>query len=210
MKLTDENGNVYEAEPGQVLKPVEPLPSEPNYTQDQGLKFGEKCQVRDKNEDEWREGIYSTYITIAGDHGHIAIAKSKRDSWWRQARAMPTEPKRTIDWSKMPEDTLVEVTDSHDWIKRYFAKAEDNICYTHNDGRTSKNTKFTVPWKKIRLIDNPPRPWFGGSMPCCGNVRVRVWWRNRGVRDGYAVTFPWEHGPGGDDIIAYQMLGEEE
>ena len=51
------------------------------------------------------------------------------------------EFREVIDWSKVPVDTLVEVSDNGEkFIKRHFAKYEDGKVYCFNDGYTS----FTI------------------------------------------------------------------
>ena len=51
------------------------------------------------------------------------------------------EFKEVIDWSKVPVDTKVLVSDDgKEWIRRHFAKYEDGKVYCFNDGYTS----FTI------------------------------------------------------------------
>ena len=45
---------------------------------------------------------------------------------------------REIDWSKVPVDTCILVTDScYNTIKRHFAKYDNKIIYAYPDGTTS-------------------------------------------------------------------------
>ena len=63
-----------------------------------------------------------------------------------------------VDWSKVPVDTKILVSDYDDtsvWIKRYFAKYENGIVYAFSDGLTS----FTIGdagvcgWKYAKLYE---------------------------------------------------------
>lgn len=88
------------------------------------------------------------------------------------------------DWSKVPVDTLVEVSihsDLSDTSLRYFAKYDEEteqiICF--NDGKTSKTTKHMTAWSYGRIVETPKQEdscsykqlqilfdEFCGSMPC--------------------------------------------
>ena len=64
------------------------------------------------------------------------------------------------DWSKVPVDTLVEVSihsDLSDTSLRYFAKYDEEteqiICF--NDGKTSKTTKHMTSWAYGRIVETP-------------------------------------------------------
>ena len=63
-----------------------------------------------------------------------------------------------VDWSKVPVDTKILVSDYDDtsvWIRRYFAKYENGIVYAFSDGLTS----FTIGdagvcgWKYAKLYE---------------------------------------------------------
>ena len=60
-----------------------------------------------------------------------------------------------IDWSKVPVDTLVEVSDDgKGFIKRYFAKYESGMIFTWGDGRSSKtayNKNDVIRWEYAKL-----------------------------------------------------------
>lgn len=65
---------------------------------------------------------------------------------------MNYEPK--VDWTKVPVDTKVLVKDykSGDWLKRHFAKYEDNKIYAYDDGKSSfTTTEEPVAWTYGRL-----------------------------------------------------------
>lgn len=66
--------------------------------------------------------------------------------------------KENVDWSKVPVDTKILVSDYDDtsvWIRRYFAKYENGIVYAFSDGLTS----FTIGdagvcgWKYAKLYE---------------------------------------------------------
>ena len=54
------------------------------------------------------------------------------------------EFEEVVDWSKMPVDTKILVSnDGKDWYRRYFAKYENGIIYAFPDGLSS----FTACYK---------------------------------------------------------------
>lgn len=64
--------------------------------------------------------------------------------------------KEIVDWSKIPIDTKILVSDDgEDWIRRYFAKYEDGRVYAFMEGTTS----FTVynegvcDWEYAKLYE---------------------------------------------------------
>ena len=68
------------------------------------------------------------------------------------------EFEENVDWSKVPVDTKILVSDYDDtsvWIRRYFAKYEKGIVYAFSDGLTS----FTIGdagvcgWKYAKLYE---------------------------------------------------------
>ena len=67
------------------------------------------------------------------------------------------EPMLPFDWSKVPVDTPILVRDSQDdeWLRRHFAKFEDGVVYTWDDGRTSWSLSSLgkVDWKYAKLAE---------------------------------------------------------
>jgi hypothetical protein len=63
----------------------------------------------------------------------------------------------SIDWSKIPVDTPILVKNNHDdeWLHRHFAKFEDGVVYTWDDGRTSWSLSSLgkVDWKYAKLAE---------------------------------------------------------
>lgn len=59
-----------------------------------------------------------------------------------------------VDWSKVAVDTPILVNDSNDhrWLRRYFAKYENGSVFAWNDGRTSWSSKgHATAWKLAKL-----------------------------------------------------------
>ena len=61
-----------------------------------------------------------------------------------------------IDWSEVAVDTPILVRDSEDrsWIKRYFAKYENETIYAWDGGCTSWSTYGLTKWKFAKLAEN--------------------------------------------------------
>lgn len=64
-----------------------------------------------------------------------------------------------VDWSKVPVDTPILVRDSGEeaWIKRHFAKYEDNTVYAWSAGSTSWSVSASsniVGWKFAKLAES--------------------------------------------------------
>ncbi len=60
-----------------------------------------------------------------------------------------------VDWSKVAADTPVLVRDSEEegWLRRYFAKYEDNIVYAWDNGTTSwsaRRSSDISAWKMAK------------------------------------------------------------
>lgn len=124
---------------------------------------------------------------------------------------MTKDEKPEIDWLKMPVDTLVEVRDEGDeWYVIHFSRVHEQGYACFDNGTNSNTTNNFVCWKHIRLITNPPRPWFGGDCPVDPNIKIRIWMRNGEPLVVKAGEYNWAHGRLDGDIIAYQILGEDE
>ena len=61
----------------------------------------------------------------------------------------------TIDWSKVPVDTKILVSDNgKTWFKRHFDKYKNGKIYTWVDGKTSfsaRNNDDVIGWKYAKL-----------------------------------------------------------
>ena len=57
-----------------------------------------------------------------------------------------------IDWSNMPVDTAIWVSDDNmNWMVRHFAEYEDNTIYAWADGKTSYTTYTMDSWAYAKL-----------------------------------------------------------
>ena len=79
---------------------------------------------------------------------------SCRDKCKKWSESDYKEPE--VDWSKVPVDTPVLVSDSEriDWYKRYFLKYKDGMVYTYSCGATSWSSDgYEVPWEYAKLAN---------------------------------------------------------
>lgn len=61
-----------------------------------------------------------------------------------------------VDWSKVAVDTPILVNDSNDhrWLKRYFAKYENGSVFAWNGGKTSWSSEgHATVWKLAKLAE---------------------------------------------------------
>ena len=61
-----------------------------------------------------------------------------------------------VDWSKVAVDTPILVNDSndHEWLKRYFAKYENGSVYAWNNGKTSWSSEgHATAWELAKLSE---------------------------------------------------------
>ena len=69
------------------------------------------------------------------------------------------EREKEVDWSKVPVDTKVLVSDGGKyWYKRYFMKYGDGMYYTFPDGLTSWSANEedgVIKWKYYKLAEKP-------------------------------------------------------
>ena len=61
-----------------------------------------------------------------------------------------------VDWSKVEVDTPILVKDHEDgeWLKRYFAKYEDEYIYAWGNGCTSWNADNMYTWSYTKLAES--------------------------------------------------------
>lgn len=74
---------------------------------------------------------------------------SAREKW---ANSEYVEP--PVDWSKVAVDTpiLVNTSNGHKWIKRYFAKYENGSVFAWNNGATSwSSERHATAWGLAKL-----------------------------------------------------------
>ena len=70
------------------------------------------------------------------------------------------EPKESeVDWSNVKVDTPILVRDSEDsrWIKRYFAKYENETIYAWDSGCTSWSAYGLTEWAYAKLAESEVR-----------------------------------------------------
>ena len=126
------------------------------------------------------------------------------------------EKRQAIDWSKMPKDTLVEVSNNGGKRKvRYFSHVDGNgqvFCFARGQTSLTSDDCGTYTWDNSRLIDNPPKPWFGGACPVPDGVRMKIWFKEPGLMPAIVTTaslYSWYLTNGMGVIMAYQILGED-
>lgn len=73
--------------------------------------------------------------------------------WLLEEYKEPEEPE--VDWNKVEVDTPILVRDSEDrsWIKRYFAKYENETIYAWDSGCTSWSAYGLTEWKYAKLAE---------------------------------------------------------
>jgi hypothetical protein len=79
--------------------------------------------------------------------------RKKFRAWLEQEYVEPV-----VDWSKVPVDTKILVRDSEnkEWIKRYFARYENNIVFAWYNGCTSYSADGcdnVADWKYAKLAE---------------------------------------------------------
>ena len=89
--------------------------------------------------------------------GTIRDCEIKTRKWANSEYVEPIEP--PVDWSKVPVDTPVFVTDRKDaaeseWKKRYFAKYENGMVYTWANGATSWSGEIVSSWMYAKLAES--------------------------------------------------------
>lgn len=89
--------------------------------------------------------------------GTIRDCEIKTRKWANSEYVEPIEP--PVDWSKVPVDTSVLVTDRKDaaeseWKKRYFAKYENGMVYTWANGATSWSGEIVSSWMYAKLAES--------------------------------------------------------
>lgn len=64
---------------------------------------------------------------------------------------MSYKPK--VDWTKVPVDAKILVSDIEDggWVRRHFANYSNGEVYAYADGKTSFSTDYVSSWRYARL-----------------------------------------------------------
>lgn len=102
-----------------------------------------------------------------------------------------------VDWSQIEIDTPILVRDCEDdrWIKRYFAKYENEIIYAWNSGATSWSTSHITGWKYAKLAE-PEVDWSKVEVDTPILVRYSekgMWIRRKFAKFEDGVVYAW-HG----------------
>ena len=102
-----------------------------------------------------------------------------------------------VDWSQIEIDTPILVRDCEDdrWIKRYFAKYENEIIYVWNSGATSWSTSHITGWKYAKLAE-PEVDWSKVEVDTPILVRYSekgMWIRRKFAKFEDGVVYAW-HG----------------
>lgn len=89
--------------------------------------------------------------------GTIRDCERKTREWANSEYVEPVE--LSVDWSKVPVDAPVLVTDRKDaagseWKKRYFAKYENGMVYTWANGATSWSGEIVSSWMYAKLAES--------------------------------------------------------
>lgn len=119
---------------------------------------------------------------------------------------------KTIDWSKLPRDTLVETTEG----LRYFqcSSEDDPSCvFVYNHGATSQTAKGWWEVSKAKLIEQKEfKVWFGGECPVPEGVVVGAVNRSGVYFKQNSQDIRWMPSKIDQkyDIIAYRIIGVAE
>ena len=102
-----------------------------------------------------------------------------------------------VDWNQVEIDTPILVRDCEDdrWIKRYFAKYENEIIYAWNSGATSWSTSHITGWKCAKLAE-PEVDWSKVEVDTPILVRYSekgMWIRRKFAKFEDGVVYAW-HG----------------
>ena len=102
-----------------------------------------------------------------------------------------------VDWNKVEVNTPILVKDCDDdrWIKRYFAKYENEIIYAWNSGATSWSTSHITGWKYAKLAE-PEVDWSKVEVDTPILVRYSekgMWIRRKFAKFEDGVVYAW-HG----------------
>lgn len=102
-----------------------------------------------------------------------------------------------VDWNKVEVNTPILVRDCDDdrWIKRYFAKYENEIIYAWNSGATSWSTSHITGWKYAKLAE-PEVDWSKVEVDTPILVKYSekgMWIRRKFAKSEDGVVYAW-HG----------------
>ena len=102
-----------------------------------------------------------TYEVVESFNGNLNLKNINTHSYIESELALIDivngEFEEYLDWTKVPVDTKVLVSDNGDtWHKRHFAKYENGSVHVFPDGRSSFTTEVSdiiYPWKYAKLYE---------------------------------------------------------
>lgn len=154
---------------------------------------------------------YPLHVLVKDERGEIFDAKYTPEGEACGGSAWDLyllESPKTIDWSKLPEDTLVETTEGLRYLRS--SSEDDPSCvFVYNHGATSQTAKGWWEVSKAKLVEQPEyTEWFGGECPVPEGVMVETVNRS-GVHSIHnSQDIRWKHSKKGHmyDIIAYRII----
>ena len=114
-----------------------------------------------------------------------------------------------VDWNKVEVNTPILVRDCDDdrWIKRYFAKYENEIIYAWNSGATSWSTSHITGWKYAKLAESEV-DWSKVEVDTPILVRYSekgMWIRRKFAKFENGVVYAWR-----DRYTSWTVLNNED
>ena len=123
------------------------------------VKVDTPILVREYEEQDWVKRYFAKY-----EDGTVHAWRDGCTSWteenasaWKYAKLPEDEEKPEVDWNKIKVDTPILVRDSKDskWLRRYFAKYEDEKVYAWLGETTSYDACGQVAkWKYAKLAES--------------------------------------------------------
>lgn len=113
--------------------------------------------VRGGEDEEWKKMHFAECILNT-----VYVWEGGKTSWttdntypWEYAKLVEDQKEPEIDWNKIEVDTPILVRDSKDgkWLKRYFAKYEDNKVYTWLGENKSYDACGVAKWKYAKPVE---------------------------------------------------------
>ena len=120
-------------------------------------KYADEIKNWDREDrlcDEFIEPIILKQFGKNCDGTSCGLCNLLKILWLLEDYEEPKEPE--IDWSKVEVDTPILVRDSEDsrWIKRYFAKYENETIYAWDSGCTSWSAYGLTAWVFAKLAES--------------------------------------------------------
>ena len=121
------------------------------------VKVDTPILVRQDKNGDWLKRHFAKY-----ENGNVYVWADGQTSWtgtdeikWKYAKLAEDEEEPEIDWNKIKVDTPILVRDSKDskWLKRYFAKYEDNKVYTWLGENKSYDACGAAKWKYAKPVE---------------------------------------------------------